>query len=362
MPASPLGRPQRFGRLLALFLTCLAALATGLTAQPAAAAPAAPTRVMLLGDSITGNNGCWRALLWQHLQSTGYTGVDFVGTQRNPWCEGEFDIDNEGHGGFLATGIANNNQLPGWLSATDPDIVLMMLGTNDVWSHLPPSTILGAYTTLLGQMRAQNPDVKLVVAQIPPMDPAGCGDCAQGVVALNNAIPGWADAHSTERSPITVVDQWTGFSTATDTTDGVHPNDTTGIRKLESRWYPALTAALDGAGPGPGPDPVPTACKVAVTTNSWNSGLTASLTITNTGTAPVDGWSLGFTLPSGQTLTNGWNATYSSRSGAVTATNAAYNGRIAPGVGVSIGYQATHTGTPAVPTAFTLNGAPCAVA
>ncbi|MFV2120281.1 cellulose binding domain-containing protein [Streptomyces sp. Act-28] len=358
MPASRPGRPRRPGRLLTLFLVCLATLAAGLAAQPAAAA--APTRVMLLGDSITGNNGCWRALLWQHLRATGYTDVDFVGTQRNPWCEGTFDIDNEGHGGFLATGIANAGQLPGWLSATDPDVVMMMLGTNDVWNHLPPSTILDAYTTLLGQMRAQNPDVKLLVAQIPPMDPAGCDDCAQGAIDLNAAIPGWAGAHGTERSPITVVDQWTGFSTAADTTDGVHPNETTGIRKLESRWYPALTAALDGAGPGPGPAPV--ACEVAVTTNSWNSGLTASLRITNTGTAPVDGWSLGFTLPPGQSLTNGWNAVYSTRSGTVTATNAAYNGRIAPGAGVSIGYQATHTGVPAEPTAFTLNGTACAVA
>lgn len=357
MPTSRLSRPERPGRLLALFLVLLAAVATGLTAPPAAAA--APTRVMLLGDSITGGNGCWRALLWQHLQATGHTDVDFVGTRQNPWCEGAFDIDNEGHGGFLATGIANADQLPGWLSGTDPDVVMMMLGTNDVWNHLQPPAILGAYTKLLGQMRARNPDVKLVVAQIPPMDPAGCGDCAQGVVALNDAIPGWAGANSTERSPITVVDQWTGFSTATDTSDGVHPNDTTGIRKLESRWYPALVSALEGTGPGPGPDPKPGTCRVAVTTNSWNSGLTASVTVTNTGTSGIDGWSLGFTLPPGQSLTHGWNATYAPRSGAVTATHTAYNGRIAPGAGVSIGYQATHTGDSSGPTAFTLNGVAC---
>ena len=31
--------------------------------------------------------------------------------------------------------------------------------------------------------------------------------------------------------------------------------------------------------------------------NAWNTGLTATITITNTGTAPVNGWSLAFTLP-----------------------------------------------------------------
>ena len=357
MSASP---RRRLGRLLTLLLTLLLAAGTGLAAQPAAAAT--PTRVMLLGDSITGNNGCWRALLWQHLQATGHTDVDFVGTLQNPYCQGSFDVDNEGHGGFLATGIANNNQLPGWLSATQPDIVLMMLGTNDVWSHLPPATILDAYRTLLGQMRAQNPDMKLIVAQIPPMNPGGCADCAQGAVNLNNAIPGWAATHSTERSPITVVDQWTGFDTAADTTDGVHPNETTGIQKLASRWYPALAAALGegGTDPGPGPDPGTGACRVAVTTNSWNTGLTASISVTNTGTTTVNGWSLGFTLAGGQRITSGWNATYSPSSGAVTATNAAYNGTIAPGASVSIGFQATHTGDASGPTAFALNGSACA--
>ncbi|MDT0347049.1 cellulose binding domain-containing protein [Streptomyces litchfieldiae] len=356
MPAS---RQRRLSRLLILLVTLLAAAGTSLAAQPAAAAT--PARVMLLGDSITGNNGCWRALLWQHLQATGHTDVDFVGTQQNPYCQGSFDIDNEGHGGFLATGIANDNQLPGWLSATGPDVVMMMLGTNDVWSHLPTSTILDAYTTLLGQMRAENPDVKLIVAQIPPMNPSGCTDCAQGVVNLNNAIPGWAATHSTEQSPVTVVDQWTGFDTATDTTDGVHPNETTGIQKLESRWYPALTAAL-GDGSNPDPDPGTGACRVAVTTNSWNTGLTASITVTNTGTTPVNGWSLGFTLPDGQTITSSWNATFSTRTGTVTAVNAAYNATIAPSASVGIGFQATHTGNASAPTAFTLNNSACTTA
>ena len=38
---------------------------------------------------------------------------------------------------LLATGIADQNQLPGWLAATRPDIVLMHFGTNDVWSNIP---------------------------------------------------------------------------------------------------------------------------------------------------------------------------------------------------------------------------------
>jgi cellulase/cellobiase CelA1 len=96
--------------------------------------------------------------------------------------------------------------------------------------------------------------------------------------------------------------------------------------------------------------------------NGWNTGLTENLTITNTGTTPVSGWSLTFTLPGGQTITSGWNATYSPASGQVTARNAAYNADLAPNASVTIGFQATHTGNAAAATSFALNGSACATA
>jgi poly(hydroxyalkanoate) depolymerase family esterase len=102
------------------------------------------------------------------------------------------------------------------------------------------------------------------------------------------------------------------------------------------------------------------ACRVTDTVNAWNTGLTASITITNTGSTTVNGWSLVFTLPSGQTITSGWNATYAPTSGQVTAKNLSYNGSLAPGASTNIGFQATHTGNSAAPTAFTLNGSACA--
>lgn len=110
---------------------------------------------------------------------------------------------------------------------------------------------------------------------------------------------------------------------------------------------------------GPGPQPQPGACEVTATTSAWSTGLTGSVTITNTGTSRVEGWRLGFTLPSGQSITNGWGAAYAPASGAVTATNATYNGTLAPNASVSIGYQASHTGNSSAPAAFTLNGTAC---
>ncbi len=110
------------------------------------------------------------------------------------------------------------------------------------------------------------------------------------------------------------------------------------------------------------PSPSGTGCRVGYAVNAWNTGLTAEVTITNTGATAVNGWSLAFTLPGGQTITNGWNATYSPTSGAVTARNVAYNGTIAPNGSVSIGFQANHTGNTGRPASFTLNGTACSVA
>ena len=108
--------------------------------------------------------------------------------------------------------------------------------------------------------------------------------------------------------------------------------------------------------------PASGSCRVAAAVNAWNTGLTESLTITNTGTAPVNGWSLVFTLPGGQTITSGWNAAYAPASGQVTARNVGHNAAIAPNASVNVGFQATHTGNTNKPAAFTLNGNACSVA
>jgi cellulase/cellobiase CelA1 len=115
----------------------------------------------------------------------------------------------------------------------------------------------------------------------------------------------------------------------------------------------------------PGPttsNPAGGLCRVSATISPWNTGLTESLTITNTGSAPINGWSLAFTLPGGQSITSGWSATYSPASGQVTARNVSYNATLAPNAPVVIGFQANHTGNTAAPIAFTLNGAACTVA
>lgn len=102
-------------------------------------------------------------------------------------------------------------------------------------------------------------------------------------------------------------------------------------------------------------------CQVADVVDAWNTGLTEQITITNSGSSAVNSWKLAFTLASGQTITNAWNATITPSTGAVSAANLSYNAAIPAGGSTSLGFQATQTGNAAAPPSFTLNGVTCTI-
>ena len=96
-----------------------------------------------------------------------------------------------------------------------------------------------------------------------------------------------------------------------------------------------------------------------VVQNQWTTGFTTSLTITNSGTTPINGWTLTFTFSGNQQVTQGWNAVFAQQGNKVTVKDAGYNSSIAPGTSVSPGFNGTWSGSNVSPTAFNLNGALC---
>lgn len=120
---------------------------------------------------------------------------------------------------------------------------MMHLGTNDVWNNRSPAEITTAFSKLVDQMRASKPTMKILVAKIIKMNPPNCSACYERVKALNVAIEKWAPGKATAKSPITVVDAWTGFNTDSMTGDGVHPNDV-GNKRLANTWFQPLADAI----------------------------------------------------------------------------------------------------------------------
>jgi len=116
--------------------------------------------------------------------------------------------------------------------------------------------------------------------------------------------------------------------------------------------------------PTPTPTTTPTTtptggCKVAYSApNQWPGGFTANVTITNLGSA-INGWTLKWTWPSGQTIQQAWNSTATQSGSAVTVTNAAWNGSLAAGGTATFGFNGGFGSTNTAPTSFTLNGTLC---
>jgi hypothetical protein len=119
--------------------------------------------------------------------------------------------------------------------------------------------------------------------------------------------------------------------------------------------FSVSTSGGGGGGGGGGTS----ACRVTYRPTSWNNGFTADLTLTNTGTAAINGWTAAFSFPGNQQVTNAWGATVTQNGQAVTARNMSYNNTIAPGTSQTFGFQGTFSGTNASPTSFSLNSTTC---
>ena len=80
----------------------------------------------------------------------------------------------------------------------------------------------------------------------------------------------------------------------------------------------------------------------------WPGGYQASVTV-RAGSAALTGWVVGWTFPADESIVSAWNATVRSTGSAVTATDAGYNGRLAPGGTAKFGFIGQSSNLPAAP-------------
>ncbi|MEN6342666.1 MAG: GDSL-type esterase/lipase family protein [Methanospirillum sp.] len=211
----------------------------------------AAVRILPLGDSITAGGiggasfGSYRVWLYQDLRALGYD-VDFVGSLDLPSVPPGADPDHEGHPGYTAGQIAA--ELPAWLPAYPaPEVALVHLGTNDADQAIPVDRTIADLTSIVGTLRARNPSMTILVAQIIPTSFASTN---VRIEALNREIAHLSSL-STAQSPVVIVDQWSGYDGIADNqADGVHPL-VSGERKMAAGWLDALRGILGSGGPAP---------------------------------------------------------------------------------------------------------------
>jgi len=204
----------------------------------------AQSRVMPLGDSITEAEtgfSSYRYWLWNELLDDGYD-VDMVGSMsgvyNGPPLNPDFDQDHEGHWGWRADEILG--QLAVWAAATQPEVVLLHLGHNDLWQGQGVASTIADLSAIIDVLRTENPTVTVLFAQVIPSTVSGLSE----IPGLNTEIATLAASLTTPGSPVVVVDQWTGFDPVTDTYDGVHPN-ALGEQKMAARWLTGLAGVLE---------------------------------------------------------------------------------------------------------------------
>ncbi|MBV9961972.1 MAG: putative Ig domain-containing protein [Parafilimonas sp.] len=223
------------------------------------------TNILCLGNSIT--NGVdtfnsYRRDLWQIMHAGNYN-FDFIGSWSKHHMGSDvpipdFDMDNEGHSGWTFEDILKppswdslKGNLHEWIKTYTPDIVLIELGTNDVFQCRKPSDMFGNLNVIVALLREKNKHVKIFLAQIPPLgaqwsDKKLCNNDTtyhHAIIYLNNQIVVYAKEYSTTQSPIIIVDQYTGVDPSVDMFDDIHPN-TKGEKIMAERWFNAIQPYL----------------------------------------------------------------------------------------------------------------------
>jgi lysophospholipase L1-like esterase len=160
-----------------------------------------------------------------------------------------FPKRNEGHSGWgistvtrysngvagIATVIPNPALTSG--SGGMPDIVLLMIGTNDT-SSSTAAAMADRLSALVDKLTAAAPHALLVVAKITPVS------WANSVInAYNDALPALVQARAAAGKHVVLADMNTGFTSAMIGSDGIHPNST-GYEFLANRWYSVIGSLL----------------------------------------------------------------------------------------------------------------------
>lgn len=268
---------------------------------------------------------------------------------------------------ILLGGLAFSNDLSSWLANEPKDPDNNLAASTHIYNFNACSNV-SCWTSTIAPVAAKVP---VLAGEI------GENDCASGFI---NTLMSWLDSEHIGYMAWT----WTNTGDCGGTPSLI--SDYTGTPTNFGAGYKTHLLALGAGGTNPTPTPTPTrgvtptatptrgttptptppatgsTCKIDYAiTSQWQGGFGASFTVTNTGTTTITSWTLTFSFANGQTITQGWNGTFSQSGSAVTITNLSYNGTLAPGATLTSepGFNGAWNGTNSAPTTFKLNGTTC---
>lgn len=246
---------KRFSLRIAAVLTwfCAASLANA-----SVLAKGQNVKVMPVGDSITlGKNDClggYRRPLYEWLIAAGYK-ITYVGNENRSDIRRDFPITcsdgstpyHEGYGSFRTDMILNGGKAEGrtappfktTLEKFNPDVVLLMIGTNDIIQDYQLDSLEARLEQILDTIYASNQKAVVLVASIAPITRATWADKETRVIAYNAAVKGIAEKQKGKGRQAVFVDAHEALKNGGLSGDGVHP-DNVGYSKIAQAWYKEL--------------------------------------------------------------------------------------------------------------------------
>ena len=95
-------------------------------------------------------------------------------------------------------------------------------------------------------------------------------------------------------------------------------------------------------------------CQVTYSiTNTWPGNVQVELEVANNTATYINGWTAEWTFIGDENVYNSWGVTVSQTGAQVTATGTGFGAQIPPGSSVTVGFQASVTGSPTVPASIT---------
>jgi len=213
---------------------------------------AADCKVLPLGDSITfgtpTNNGGYRVKLFINAKTDnkkmtivgGASGGAMANGPQNVMVGGmsvPFPRGNEGYPGITIGDLDTQHVSNGKAFANMPHIVLMHIGTNDMYGGNPGGAP-DALKKIIDDIAMQVPNALIAVSSIIPLS---SGNAA--VMTYNATIPGIVQMKAAAGKHVIYVDQYKDFPTS-ELTDGVHPDDAKGYPRMGDVWYAAIKQYL----------------------------------------------------------------------------------------------------------------------
>lgn len=209
-------------------------------------------RIMPLGDSITegypSTNGGYRYELYRRFIDRNLA-VNFVGGMTNS-SAGLPDPNHEGHGGWTSNEIRfgrtsdpGAGNIDSWIQTEQPQIILLMIGTNDLFWTLNTQEISQNIFALVDHIRTQAPDTELFIGTPPP---SRYGNMNPYLTDLSAAISQGITARMETDTHVHLVNTHDVLTQDDLATDGIHINPRgQGNGLVAEAWYQAILSSVE---------------------------------------------------------------------------------------------------------------------